>query len=113
MYERWKAKGLVVVGIHHPKIRSAFDADYVRKVAAQYGFRFPVAQDAEWQTIKAYGVGITFKEFTSVSFLVDREGITRFIHDGGEFHRSDDPQHAACNEAFSALGEAVEKLLAP
>lgn len=52
-----------------------------------------------------------FRRFTSVSFLIDRGGVIRFIHDGGEFHGGGGPEHAACNAAFEALEAAIADAL--
>jgi peroxiredoxin len=109
--EHYGDRGLVVVGIHHPKAEELQDPAVVAKAAHAFGFTFPIGIDNEWQTIRAYGVGTTFQRFTSVSFLIDREGVIRFVHDGGEFHQGGGPKHAQCNAAYEALKEAIEEAL--
>jgi hypothetical protein len=52
------------------------------------------------------------RQFTSVSFLLDRRGIVRWIHPGGEYHESDAPAHARCDADYSELRRMVEELLA-
>ena len=74
-----------------------------RSLAARFGFRFPVAIDREWRTLRAWWLSKTDYKFTSVSFLIDRRGVIRHIHSGGQY-RSGDPEHAQ-------LQAAIEKLL--
>jgi len=104
---KYRDKGLVVIGIHHPKEPSS---DPVKGIHA-LGLKFPVATDPDWQTVKAYGVGTTFTHFTSVSFLIDREGVIRFVHDGGEWHEGGGADHERCNQAFDALVATLKRLL--
>lgn len=83
---RYKKQGLVVVGLHHPKSAAARDRRAVARAAKALRLEFPIGLDNEWETIRAYGVGTVFQRFTSVSFLIDRQGVIRFVHDGGDLH---------------------------
>ena len=105
-------RGLVVVGLHHPKSEKAHDLGWVARKAGELGLDFPVGHDDQWTTIRAYGVGTLFHRFTSVSFLIDRNGIIRFVHDGGEFHPGGGVGHEECNHAYGALQAAIETALA-
>jgi thiol-disulfide isomerase/thioredoxin len=110
--EQYRDDGLVVVGLHHPKSEPAKEADRVHRAARDLGFGFPIGQDLEWETVRSYGVGTRFQSYTSVSFLIDRDGIIRFVHDGGEYHRGGGPDHRECNAAFEALDAAILQALA-
>ena len=98
--EKYRARGLVVVGIHHPKSPESHDPKVIEKAAKELGFAFPIATDPEWTTVKAYGVGTTFRNFTSVSFLIDRAGVIRWVHDGGTL---DEPARASLEAAIEGL----------
>lgn len=104
-------RGLVVVGLHHPKSEEARDLTRIARVSKEYGFDFPLGQDEAWTTLPAYGVGSRFERFTSVSFLIDRDGIIRFVHDGGEYHEGGGPEHRECNAAYEALDTAIRAAL--
>jgi|SRR5581483_2674999 len=99
--EKFRARGLVVVGIHHPKAPESHERRVIAKAAKELGFSFPIATDPEWTTVKAYGVETTFQKFTSVSFLIDRAGVIRWVHDGGTID----------DEARASLEAAIEGLL--
>ena len=109
--KQYGGRGLVVVGLHHPKSAKGREVEWVARKAAELGFTFPVGQDEEWTTIQAYGVGTHFQRFTSVSFLIDRTGMIRFVHDGGELHPGGGAGHEACNDAYEALKAAIETAL--
>jgi thiol-disulfide isomerase/thioredoxin len=111
LHETYAARGLVVIGLHHPKSEDSRDAAVVEETVRRLRMRFPVGLDDRWETVRAYSVGTQFQRFTSVSFLIDRSGIIRFVHDGGEFHSGGGPEHRDCNAAFGALRAAVERAL--
>jgi thiol-disulfide isomerase/thioredoxin len=112
LQEQYRDRGLVVVGLHHPKSQEGRDLKWVAGKARELGFDFAVGQDDQWTTIRAYGVGTHFRRFTSVSFLIDRTGIIRFVHDGGEFHPGGGKGHEECTRAYEALKAAIETALA-
>lgn len=105
-HDRHRAAGLVVVGIHHPKAPESKQEDVVRKAIRELGLTFPVATDVDWTTVRAYGVETVFKSWTSVSFLVDRCGLIRFVHDGGTMR--DDGDDAP---AYRALAATLDRVL--
>lgn len=111
LYSKYRDQGLVVVGLHHPKSEEVRDVARVADAAKKLGFDFPIGQDDSWSTIRAYGVGSHFERFTSVSFLIDRDGIIRFVHDGGEYHQGGGPEHRECNAAYAALEAAIQQVL--
>lgn len=104
-------RGLVVVGFYTPKPRPrATPTEEVRKVVEAYGFRFPVAVDDDWATLKrlwldrASGAG-----WTSASLLIDRRGVVRHVHPGGVFAKnSPDPR---ARHDYTEMRSAIEKLL--
>jgi peroxiredoxin len=109
LYEKYSQKGLVVIGIHHPKSERTRNSDLVLKQAKAFGFNFPIAQDSDWKVIKSYWLDGKNRSYTSVSFLLDRKGRIRLINDGGEFYRSDENPEA--NAAFLAIDMKLQELL--
>ena len=110
--ERYRDRGLVVIGIHHPKLADSHDRKRAAQVARELGMKFPIAHDEDWKSVRAYGVGTHFQNATSVTILIDRDGVIRFVHDGGEFHRGGGADHRECNAAYEALVQTIEKALA-
>ncbi|MFO0612496.1 MAG: TlpA disulfide reductase family protein [Polyangiaceae bacterium] len=82
----YAARGLTVVGMYHHKSDGPLVVEDVRKlVQERYAFRFPVAIDDDWKTLKRWWLDAHPESWTSVSFLVDRGGTVRFVHLGGEY----------------------------
>jgi thiol-disulfide isomerase/thioredoxin len=105
---------LVVVGVFHPKPARKVSDRHVLKLAKELGWNGPIALDAAWQTLGRYWLdGDPERNWTSVSFLIDREGVIRWVHGGGEYHRSDDPRHAACDLAMRELERTLAAQVGP
>lgn len=104
---RYRERGLVVVGLHHPKSAYTRERDAVRAAARDLEFHFPIGTDDDWTTLDRYWTGSSKRAFTSVSFLIDRDGTIRFVHDGGEFF----PGSGAAGNAYRAIEEMIERLL--
>ena len=109
--ERYREKGLAVLAIYHPKPRPRpVEDEFVKKAAAALGLPGSIAVDAGWTVLRRWWLDRK-REFTSVSFLLDREGKVRWVHPGGEFHRSQESAHVACARAFAELEAEVKALL--
>jgi thiol-disulfide isomerase/thioredoxin len=110
---RQHGKELVVVGVYHPKPEPREVSDrQILKVARQLGFEGPIAFDRDWRTLNRYWFdGHPERNWTSVSFLIDREGAIRWVHGGGEYHPSDDPRHQACEADYEGLEAALAEAL--
>ena len=82
------------------------------RVAKRLGFAGRIAVDRDWATLDRYWLdGHPERDWTSVSFLVDRGGVIRWVHGGGEYHRSDDPRHARCDLQYHELERALAAAL--
>jgi peroxiredoxin len=104
LHATYGSRGLVVLGFHHPKSKRTRDVEVVRAAVRDLGFRFPVALDDDWEALNRYWFpNGEQRAFTSVSFLIDRGGVIRWIHDGGEYP----PGSPACRQ----LRREVERLL--
>jgi peroxiredoxin len=103
-YDHYHAKGLDVIGFYHHKSEAPLNIGTVRKYGADFGFKFPLAVDPDWKTLHQWWLDGGTREFTSVSFLIDRHGIIRHIHPGGEYVKGD--------KDYAAMKAAIEKLLA-
>jgi peroxiredoxin len=109
---RYAAQGLVVVGVYHPKPKAPVSDAFVRKTARELGFHGPLAVDERWSTLERWWLaGHPERNWTSVSFLIDRDGIVRWAHGGGEYHPSSDPRHASCDASYSELDRTIRRLL--
>lgn len=99
----YRARGLVVIGMYHHKQAEPLDVEKVKGWVRDFGFTFPVAVDRDWRTLHRWWLDDNSRDFTSVSFLIDRRGTIRHIHPGGTM--------APGSADFGAMRAKVEELL--
>ena len=106
-HARYAHRGLTVIGFYHHKADGPLDPHAVERYARAFGFRFPVAIDPGWKTLRAWWLDDAAgtpsrRRFTSASFLIDRRGIIRHVHPGGQYARGE-PDHAALQAMIERL----------
>ena len=92
-----------MLGFYHHKSKSPLDKDSIKAYTEKLGFKFPVAIDHEWKTLNDWWLKTNGGNWTSVSFLLDRNGIVRYIHPGGQYVKGDGE--------YEKLQQKIEKLL--
>lgn len=108
LYHRYQDRGLTVVGFYHHKSRDPLIVENVRRMAGEMGIDFPVAVDPGWQTLKRYWLDRgPEKAWTSVSFLIDRDGIVRYVHPGGAITKEEAREIE--NKILSLIDQGKEK----
>jgi cytochrome c biogenesis protein CcdA/thiol-disulfide isomerase/thioredoxin len=75
--ERYKDKGLVVIGVHTPEFAFERDPANVRKAVAEFGIRYPVAVDNGWKIWRAFD-----NRYWPAHYLADAQGRIRYHHFG-------------------------------
>ncbi|AUX36045.1 uncharacterized protein SOCE836_082510 [Sorangium cellulosum] len=101
--ERYRSRGLVVVGMYHHKDDEPLDPAAVKGYLSHFGYSFPVAIDPDWRTLKRWWIdGHPKRQYTSVSFLLDRAGLVRHVHLGGQL-APDTPEFATVEGRVRAL----------
>lgn len=108
---RYAAHGLVVIGVFHPKPIGRVRDAFVRRTARKLGFNGPLAVDEQWTTLNRWWLANhPDRNWTSVSFLIDRDGNVRWAQGGGEYHPSSDPRHARCDASYAELERMIRQL---
>ena len=112
-HTKYENQGLVIIGMYHPKpYGRKVSIQEVREYSQDKGFVFPIAIDEDWQTLNKYWFEQGGREFTSVSFLIDREGIIRYIHPGGSYNEDGLPfRNTQWRRDYFAVEKMLEKLL--
>jgi thiol-disulfide isomerase/thioredoxin len=103
-YRTYRDRGLEVIGVYHHKANDAWSAEVVSAQARRLGFEFPIAIDPEWRTLRRWWLDRSEEQWTSVSFLLDRQGIVRHIHPGGQYVKGD--------ADYAVMQAKIEELLA-
>jgi cytochrome c biogenesis protein CcdA/thiol-disulfide isomerase/thioredoxin len=76
-YDRYRASGLVVVGVHTPEFVFEHDLSNVLGASKRLGVTYPVALDNGFGTWSAYG-----NQYWPAEYLIDRNGHVRHAHFG-------------------------------
>jgi thiol-disulfide isomerase/thioredoxin len=77
LYDTYKDKGFVVVGVHTPEFPFEKSAGNVETALKRHGIRYPVAQDNEFATWNAYR-----NQYWPAQYIVDQNGKIVFEHAG-------------------------------
>ena len=76
-HERYRDRGLVVVGVHAPEFGFEHDLDNVRRAAGELGVGYPVVIDNDFTIWRSFG-----NHYWPAVYLVDGDGRVRFHHFG-------------------------------
>jgi thiol-disulfide isomerase/thioredoxin len=84
-YEKYRDRGLVVIGIHAPEFAFEKDLSNVRREVKDLGVNYPVAVDNDYALWRAFG-----NEYWPAHYFVDAKGNIRHTHFGeGEYDASE------------------------
>jgi cytochrome c biogenesis protein CcdA/thiol-disulfide isomerase/thioredoxin len=75
--ERYRDRGLTIVGVHTPEFAFEKDAGNVSDAIARNHLRYAVAQDNDYGTWNAWG-----NQFWPAKYLIDANGQVRYTHFG-------------------------------
>lgn len=112
IHRDYKGRGVVVLGVYHPKPPRPVTVDEARGHARKLGASFPVAVDARWALVNDWWLGLPGARWTSVTWVLDRQGRFRFVHPGGEFHAGGGADHGQCRADERSLRATLDRLLA-
>jgi peroxiredoxin len=105
LQNKYAKDGLIVIGIHHSKTTTGDRIADVAKAANDLGYKFPIAIDNSWNTIEKFWIHSSARNYSSASFLIDKNGTIVWGHDLGRLEIG--------TPAFVSLEEEIDKLVAP
>ena len=82
---------------------------HLQRLASALGFQFPVGLDSRWETLNRYWLNRADADLTAATFLIDRQGIIRYIQPDGMYDGKS--SRRSMRKAYEKLQEAVENLL--
>jgi len=92
-YDKYKDKGLMVVGVHTPEFAYERERQNLQAAIGRLGVKYPVAQDNHYATWKAYD-----NESWPAFYLIDQRGRVVLKHFGeGDYGRIEDAIRALLN----------------
>lgn len=75
--EKYRDKGLVIIGIHSPEFEFEKKSENVQKALERYGVDYPIVQDNDKLTWAAFN-----NRYWPAKYLIDSEGYVRYYHFG-------------------------------
>ncbi|MFM0073846.1 thioredoxin family protein [Paraburkholderia sediminicola] len=83
--QKYKDQGLAVVGVHTPEYPFERSTDNVKTAIKRFGITFPVAQDNNYATWRAYD-----NQYWPAFYLVDKKGHVAYTHFGeGDYEQTE------------------------
>ncbi|MFQ5607281.1 MAG: redoxin family protein, partial [Candidatus Zixiibacteriota bacterium] len=99
------------IGVYHPKPPRPIQSSKILADARERGYYGPVALDQNWEVLEENYLSKKRRTATSVSFLLDKQGVIRFVHPGPEIHPSADPELLSVNSDYEDMTLAIKALL--
>ena len=75
--EKYTDQGLVIIGNHYPEFGYEADLNNLEAAVAELGIQYPVAQDNDGDTWRAYK-----NRYWPTLYLIDKRGQIRYQHIG-------------------------------
>lgn len=103
-YERYKEKGLVIIGVHTPEFAFEKDIKNVRNAMREFGITYPVVLDNSYGTWRAYG-----NQYWPRKYLIDIHGNIVYDHIGeGAYEETETKIRELLAERAQVLGTEVD-----
>ncbi|WP_028103311.1 thioredoxin family protein [Pseudoduganella violaceinigra] len=84
-HDKYKDKGLVVIGVHTPEYAFERKTDNVRTALKRFDIRYPVAQDNRYATWNAYN-----NRYWPAFYLINKKGQVVYTHFGeGQYEQTE------------------------
>ena len=94
-----------------PKPPRPVNTEDILSAAIKLGYTGNIAIDSNWEVLDKNYLSLAERPATSVSFILDREGIVRFVHPGPEFQQTEDAGKMQENQDYEDIKSAIEFLL--
>ncbi|MBI5127501.1 cytochrome c biogenesis protein DipZ [Candidatus Roizmanbacteria bacterium] len=102
-YEKYKDKGLVIIGVHTPEFEFEKNPDNVAKAIKDFSIKYPIMQDNDYATWRAYN-----NHYWPAKYFIDRDGKIRSSHFGeGEYDESE----KLIQELLKEIGKLKEDMV--
>lgn len=101
--EKYKDKGLVIIGVHSPEFEFEKNINNLKKAISDYEIIYPVVQDNDFATWSAYE-----NRYWPAKYLIDKNGEIRYFHFGeGEYDTTEKVIQELLNDAGNELTDEI------
>jgi cytochrome c biogenesis protein CcdA/thiol-disulfide isomerase/thioredoxin len=108
-HDKYNDKGLVIIGVHAPEFEFEKSADNVKKAITDFEIKYPVMQDNDFSTWRAYR-----NQYWPAKYLIDKDGNIRYTHFGeGEYDETELAIQELLAEAGTEISEVPNNQVTP
>ena len=100
--EKYRDKGLVIIGVHTPEFEFEKNYDNVKAAIEKYNIKYPVVQDNDYATWQAYK-----NRYWPHKYLIDNDGFIRYDHIGEGAYEETEKK---IQELLSELGQDISDM---
>lgn len=102
-YEKYKDKGLVIIGVHTPEFEFEKNYDNVKRAVDSFRLDYPIALDNNYKTWQAFD-----NSYWPADYLIDQKGMLRAAHFGeGDYTEMENNIRSLLNEV--PISNQIEK----
>lgn len=95
-HSKYNEQGLVIIGNHYPEFSYEADLDNLKDAVARFEIEYPVTQDNEGITWRAYK-----NHYWPTLYLIDKQGHIRYVHIGeGKYQETEENIQVLLAEAY-------------
>ena len=100
-YEKYEDRGLEIIGVHTPEFSFEEDYDNVASAVSEYKIKYPVVQDNDYATWRAYQ-----NRYWPRKYLIDIDGFIVYDHIGeGAYDTTEKKIQELLKERMKVLGQ--------
>ncbi|TXG77924.1 cytochrome c biogenesis protein DipZ [Candidatus Dojkabacteria bacterium] len=104
--DKYKDKGLVIIGVHTPEFEFEKNTSNVEKAVKQFGITYPVAQDNDYKTWNNFN-----NLYWPAKYLIDAKGNVRYTHFGeGDYDKTEEAIQTLLKEAGRDVKEDISQM---
>ncbi|MCR4263952.1 MAG: thioredoxin family protein, partial [Candidatus Roizmanbacteria bacterium] len=105
-HETYKDDGFTVIGVHTPEFEFEKKTENVERAIEQYNITYPVAQDNDYGTWRAYD-----NHFWPAHYLIDAGGYIRYTHFGeGKYEETEDMIRKLLMERNDSISQKAQEI---
>ncbi len=103
-HTKYQDDGLVIIGVHSPEFEFEKDTDNVKEAIKDFGIEYPIMQDNDFATWRAYS-----NRYWPAKYLIDSKGIIRYTHFGeGDYDETEKMIQSLLQEAGIEVNEKID-----
>lgn len=102
-HQKYKDKGLVIVGVHTPEFEFEKNPKNVENAIKDFGLEYPIMQDNDYATWRAYA-----NRYWPAKYLIDKAGKIRYTHFGeGKYDETEKVVQELLEETGATVNETI------